>query len=151
MTSSRRIPLTLSLFLIACGGAGDSSPTTPAAASPAPAAEHHDDHGDLPPALVAFHDALRPLWHDETPERQAKTCAQVNELESRATPLESAEVPADRQEKWKIEVTGLKAALMELSNACAGNADFAASFTRVHDSFHHLVEIAGGKHREDHH
>ena len=138
----------------ACGGG--APPATAMAAAPAevePAQPQHDEHGDLPAELVAFHDVLKPLWHDETPDRQAKACAQVGELDAKAGPLAGVEVAAEKKEAWTSAVAQLEASIDELGTACTGGGDFMASFTRVHDGFHGLVELAGGAHEEhgEHH
>lgn len=141
--------LALTASAAACGGT--SPQTTPMAAAPAevePAQPQHDEHGDMPAELVAFHDVLKPLWHDETPERQAKTCGQVGELDAKAGPLAGVEVAAEKKEAWTSAVAQLDASIDELGAACTGGGDFMASFTKVHDGFHGLLEIAGGGHEE---
>jgi hypothetical protein len=134
--------------LTACGGA--AQPATPMAMAPAETepAQHQDEHGDMPAELVAFHDVLAPLWHDETPERQAKTCAQVGELDAKAGPLTGVEVAAEKKDAWTAAVTQLDASIDELGAACTAGGDFTASFTKVHEGFHGLLEIAGGGHEE---
>ncbi|HUS67570.1 MAG TPA: hypothetical protein VMZ28_23705 [Kofleriaceae bacterium] len=141
--------LALTTAATACGGSAPAA--TPMAAAPVevePAQPQQDEHGDMPAELVAFHDVLRPLWHDETPERQAKTCAQVGELDAKAGPLTGVEVAADKKEVWTSAVAQLEASIDELGAACTGGGDFMASFTKVHEGFHGLLEIAGGGHEE---
>jgi hypothetical protein len=137
----------LVLPLAACGGAAEPAPAAPTAAA---AAEPAHDHGDLPLQVAAFHDTLRPLWHDESAERQSKTCAQTGELVARAGALGEVEVAEDRREGWTAAIGELSAALGELEAACTSGGDFAASFTRVHDGFHTLLEAGGGKPHGEH-
>ena len=140
----------LGVSLTACGG---SAPPQPMAAAPAevePAQPQHDEHGDMPAELVAFHDVLKPLWHDETPERQAKTCGQVGELDAKAAPLAGVEVAAEKKDAWTAAVAQLESSIDELNAACTGGGDFVGSFTKVHDGFHGLLEIASGGHHEEH-
>jgi hypothetical protein len=131
----------LALSLAACGGASEPAATAPVA----PVA---DEHGAMPAPVVAFHDSLKPLWHDQTPERQAKTCAALDELDARATALPTAEVAPARKDAYVTAASGLTASLGELRAACGGSGDFTASFSKVHDGFHALMEASGGHHGE---
>lgn len=147
--------LVLSLSLAACGGAPDPAPVAPAPVAPTPApaasAPAHAGHGDLPAPLAAFHDTLRPLWHDETADRQARTCAATGELEARAAALPGVEVADPQKAAYGAEVGKLNASLADLKAACAGSGDFAAAFTRVHDGFHALTGLAGAPHEHGAH
>jgi hypothetical protein len=148
----KRISLLALSFSITACGASDPATTTPSTTEPpqaAAAAEpQHDEHGDMPAQLVAFHDVLKPLWHDETANRQANTCGQIAELDARAGALTQVEVAPDKKEAWAAGVTQLDAAIEELGAGCTGKGDFVASFTKVHDGFHALLELATGHHEE---
>lgn len=118
------------LLLAACGGGGGAPPeaTEPA---PEPVA-HQEEHPTMSAELSAFHDALAPLWHDESPQRQAKTCDQADELLALARKVEGgAEL-----------VTSVEALQADCK---AGGAQFADKFTAVHDRFHALMETQSTK------
>jgi hypothetical protein len=121
------------LLLAACGGGAKTQPASAAAASttvPSSAS---------PKASIdAFHDVLAPLWHSpESPERTARTCAAVPDLEAKAQDIGDAP---------------LVEAIHALGAECAGDrAAFQPKLATVHDAFHAAMEKAGAGHDDTHH
>jgi hypothetical protein len=141
--AAMKLTLALALTLAACGGgAAQPAPAEPTPVDEKPAEDHH---GDLPDAVHAFHDALRPLWHSEAgPERTEKVCAAVPDLQAEAGPMsDGSPVPEDRLADYSSKVGELKSALVALEEACAedGRPEFQAAFTKVHDAFHAIAEF----------
>lgn len=129
----------LLVLLVACGGAHKE----PAA----PAPEHHDEHGEMPVELRAFHDVLAPNWHAaQGPDRQNKTCAQIGDFEKDADAIAKA--------PWSHGGHDLVESVSQLRLACTNDTtsqeQFQAAFEKVHNAFHALLEQAGGEHHEEH-
>lgn len=119
----------LILSAVACG----ASSSTPAA-TPVTTTGHDEKHGDLSPALQAFHGALSPVWHtDPGPGRVEKTCTNMKAMQEKAVAIGDAE---------------LSAAVNALEPACAkeGRAEVEAKLSAVHDRFHVVAKIAKHEH-----
>lgn len=127
-----------SLFLVlavaaGCGGAKKSATTAPIGDDDTKMEHEGEEHGEMPPAVHAFHEQLAPLWHaPEGDERAQHTCEAVPAMKAQAAAIEGSE--------------GLVAALDALAEACAadGRPDFAAKFGAVHDAFHAVLEQSQG-------
>jgi hypothetical protein len=118
--------------------------------------EHHGEQGEhhpsLPPTVAAFHDVLRPLWHD-TPgaARDAATCLQAGTLLDRANAIADARVPPsirEREAAWMTASAQLSANTCGLVSTCGATprGAVAASLETVHTAFHALVEHLEGAH-----
>ncbi|MBI5517987.1 MAG: hypothetical protein HY909_29715 [Deltaproteobacteria bacterium] len=114
--------------------------------------ERHE-HPALPPEVAAFHDVLRPLWHD-TPgaSRDAATCLQAGALLDRANAIADARVPAtirDQEAAWMTASAQLSANTRALVATCGATprGNVAGSLETVHTAFHALVERLGDEHR----
>lgn len=139
-----RIFLASIFFVAACGGAASE----PAEPTPGPAAETHEhadqpeEHPQLTPELHAYHETLAPLWHDESAERQAKTCAAVGDLVGKGAAVGPAGAPATVDANaWQTAVARFDAANAQLQTVCGGTGDFAAAFHEVHEAFHALLDM----------
>jgi len=135
MNRLQAIVSALPFLLLACG----SSPPAPATAATTSGAssqpgqreghkQHHEDHGDLPAPVRAFHDELAPLWHAEKgAERTKNTCDKAAALRDKATAT---------NDKDLVEATSA------LVSECAkdGRPDFEAKFAAVHKQFHKLAK-----------
>lgn len=149
----------LALALAGCTKKDDAAPTTtpePTTTSDTtePAGEHaHEpahEHG-FEGAVKSYHAVLSPLWHAEAGEqRTSDTCAAAADLVTKAGAIEAEPVPAaasGKEDAWKTQAAALTAASKELQSVCAGDrATFDATFGKLHDSFHALIEVAGEKH-----
>jgi hypothetical protein len=127
--------------LAACGGG----------VKPAPVA--HDEHANMPPELVKFHDVLAPRWHaDKGPDRMKRTCDAMLEFTQSATAIAVAQPANVDRDAWTNGAGKLAASLQDLDATCKANdaAKFETAFEQVHVSFHGLLEAAGGEHREEH-
>lgn len=139
-----RIVLASIFFLAACGGAASE----PAEPTPTPAVETHehaenpDEHPPMTAELHGLHEAIAPLWHDESAERQAKTCAATGDLVAKSATVAQAAVPEGVDATaWKAGLDRLDASIAQLQGACGGTGDFTAAFTGVHDAFHALLDL----------
>jgi hypothetical protein len=107
-----------------------------------------EEHGDLPPAVHAFHELLAPLWHaDPGDQRTNDTCAKLEDMRQRAADIVVAEPPAAAsadQAGYRDAASALVHAVVELGDACSadGRAGFTERFAAVHDSFHAVMEKA---------
>jgi hypothetical protein len=142
--------------VFACTKKDSAAPTTPpsdAAATPgtdahdpaAPAHEHHFEAG-----VKSYHDTLAPLWHAAKDDaRVTNTCAAAADLVAKAGAIEAEPAPAAATDAaaWKTRSADLTAATKGLETTCAGDRkDFDAAFTKAHEAFHALIELAGEKH-----
>ncbi len=114
--------------------------------------KHSDDHShEFPPALNAFHDTLKPLWHAKGDTRATDACAGVDNLKQKADGVIVAPVPEKASgdtDGWKTAAAGLASSLTNLESQCAKGvqeAGFEDAFKAVHDAFHVLVEKLGDK------
>lgn len=149
---------TLLVVAVALAGCSKKDTTTPTdAAATTPAGHEGEHHGEpahqhaFEAGVKNFHDVLSPLWHAEAGEKRvADTCTASADLAGKAAAIEAEPVPAaanGQDDAWKTKAAALTASVKELETVCAGDrATFDAAFTKVHDSFHALIEVAGEKH-----
>jgi hypothetical protein len=146
-----RALMVISFLVAACGGS-KSEPAKPATEGSA-VAQAGDEHANMPPEIVKFHDVLAPRWHAaKGPERTKSTCDALPDFNAGATGIAKAVPPSGVDPTTWTESAGkLAAALEELDGACKANdpAKFETAFEAVHTSFHGVMEAAGGPH-EDH-
>jgi hypothetical protein len=160
MTHRLSTLLVVAVTLAGCSKKDTTTPNDTAATTPAGAeGEHHGEHQGEPAHQHAFeggvknfHDVLSPLWHADAGEKRvADTCAASADLAGKAAAIEAEPVPAaanGQDDAWKTKAAALTAATKELETMCAGDrAGFDAAFTKVHDGFHALIEVAGEKHQ----
>ncbi len=121
-------------LLIACGSnppAEPSTASTAAAKEPGGRKDHkenHNDHGDLPAPVKAFHDELSPLWHaDKGADRTAKTCEKAGSLKEKAVATNDKDLVA-------------KTDALVAECAKDGRPDFETKFADVHKQFHVLAK-----------
>lgn len=78
----------------------------------------------------ALHEVLGPLWHaPKGRERAQNVCAQAGKLESLSREIHSGDTKV------------LLASIADLKAQCKTNpSDIDATFSQVHDAFHHLAE-----------
>lgn len=147
--------LVLALALAGCTKKDGAEPTTnPEPAATTDAGEHQGEPAhqhEFEGAVKSYHDVLSPLWHAEAGEQRTNdTCAAAADLVAKAGAIEAEPVPAaagGKDDAWKANAAALTAASKELQTACAGDrATFDATFGKLHDSFHALIEVAGEKH-----
>jgi len=106
--------------------------------------EAHHEHGNLPPALASFHEAIAPVWHsDPGAVRIGLACDNAATLRERAAAV-SAEAPPAGQDAdaWQAAAASLTAATDALATEC-GSPEHAAvedELTAVHQAFHGLIE-----------
>jgi hypothetical protein len=139
------------LFLVSACGGGKTEP-----AKPAPVADTKaggDEHANMPPSLVKFHDVLAPRWHAaKGPERMKSTCDAMPDFTAGATAIATAPPPENHADAWTEGAGKLAAALQDLDATCKANdaVKFETAFEAVHVSFHGLMEASGGEHHEEH-
>lgn len=145
-------------------GAGCSSSSSTGSPAPSPTVApgnasggHHegehqgggDHHGAMPATVRAYHEVLRPLWHsDPGPERDARICAQANDLAARADAVAADGVPpahAERSVEWHAATASLVDRTRAVQRACAANtqAGVPTALSAAHDAFHALIELRG--------
>lgn len=159
MNLSRLCPLVLLLGVLACTKTDSAAPTTPPTDAAAPAGEgsHDHDHGGEPAhehqfegGVKSFHDVMAPLWHAAKDDaRVTNTCAAAADLVAKSGAIEAEPTPAAASDAaaWKTRAAELTAATKGLETTCAGDRkDFDAAFTKAHEAFHALIELAGEKH-----
>lgn len=107
----------------------------------------------MPPVLAKFHDTLAPRWHAaQGPQRMADTCAALPELHRDAEAIAAAEAPKQGDPvAWSMGGKKLTEAVAALGATCRSkDADaFEPAFARVHETFHGLMEAAGGHDGDD--
>lgn len=119
--------------------------------------EHGDEENaahdhDFPPAMGAFHDVLKPLWHAEQgAQRLTDTCAKISDLRDAAQGIYDAGAPEGADaEAWEAAHADLAVSVDKLENTCNDEPGalepFQKSFQRVHDAFHALMATMGMKH-----
>ncbi len=113
------------------------------------ATEHHEME-NMPPELAKFHDVLAPHWHaDKNDKRMPETCAAIGDFHAQADAVAKAAPPAGaKADTWAAGTKQLGDAVAGLDASCKGTdaAAFDAAFTKVHQSFHALLEAGGGEH-----
>lgn len=152
----RTLSLVFVLAAAACGG----KKSAPATTTTTEQAEPHDEHAAgeaaeheaMTPELTKFHDLLAPLWHaDKGPQRIKDTCAAVPQFKTAADEVAKATPPTKANaDTWTAATRALVASVSALETACQANdsAKFEAAFHDVHESFHRLLEQAGGEQHE---
>lgn len=149
----------LSILVLALAFAGCSKKDAESTTNPEPTAtptesehagEPAHEHG-FEGAVESYHAVLSPLWHADAGEkRTADTCAAAGDLVAKAGAIETEPVPAPaagKEDAWKTNAAALTAATKELQGVCEGDrATFDATFGKLHDAFHALIEVAGEKH-----
>jgi hypothetical protein len=153
----RNLCLVFVLAAAACGGKKSTPATTTTTTQPAEGHEEHAagegaEHENLTPELKTFHDLLAPLWHAEKgPQRMKDTCAAVPQFKTNADAVGKATPPTKANaDTWTTATRALVASVNGLETACKTNdaAKFDAAFHEVHESFHRLMEQAGGEKHE---
>ena len=92
---------------------------------------HHHDHGEMPPALDAFHDAFASHWHGD---RSAEAvCPEVESLKS------LSDAAGEEHAEHPDEVSELSAASEAAVAACASGEGWDAAFDRWHDALHGIM------------
>ncbi|MBM3267113.1 MAG: hypothetical protein FJZ01_05630 [Candidatus Sericytochromatia bacterium] len=132
-------------FSLAVGG---GSLTTPADALKhdhhAGHEQHHSFTGPLAKGLEAFHDSLRPLWHDAFPKKDYGSIKRkVPELKAKAAALAAVPLPPGARAK-RSQRDKLVKAVSNLDAAKQDDKKFAKAFEEVHEAFHALAEASGG-------
>jgi len=163
---SRTLTFALLLAASACGGGRQPAPATSTTASEhagsgsgpgpgaGPGAEMAEPQG-VSAEMTAFHDLLAPRWHAAVgPQRIQDTCGAVEQFKAAADAVAKATPPlAANADTWTAGTRALVAAVEGLAKSCASNAGFDASFEKVHNAFHALMEQAqphGGAEAHDH-
>lgn len=141
--NSRSMKKFAALFFVfaACGSKAPATTTT----TTQPVA--HNDHGDMPAEIVAFHDVLKPLWHDDkNPERMANTCAALPKFDQPAAALLASTVPeGGDKDKWVAAGPTLTASMADLKAKCDAKdaAGFEPAFAAMYNAFHGYMEATG--------
>ena len=157
--------LTLVLVLAAgCGGKKSEPTTTTSTTTPSGSAQAAGSgsagapevpRDEMPVELTKFHDMLAPLWHmDKGLKRMKDTCAAVPDLRALADAVAKATPPTKANaDTWTTGTRALVDAVATVEAACKkkDTPKFEAAFSKVHDSFHFLMEQAGVKHKEGEH
>lgn len=158
----KTVLMTVSIAVAACGGAtkrGSTSddPDGRDRALSHMGGDHQMGHGksgekhgepEMPRQLARFHDTLAPRWHAARgPQRTADTCAAIAQFHADAEALAVAEAPSKGDPAaWSRGGRKLTEAVVALEVTCK-NKDaeaFETAFAHVHETFHGLMEAAGG-------
>jgi hypothetical protein len=103
---------------------------------------------DMPPQLARFHDTLAPRWHAaHGPQRIADTCTAIPQFHADAEAIAVAEPPTKGDPgAWSKGGKKLTEAVVALDTTCKSKdaEAFETAFARVHETFHGLMEAAGG-------
>jgi hypothetical protein len=159
----KTVLMTVSIAVAACGGTtkrGSTSADDPDGRDRAMSHvgdEHQMGHGkagekhgeaEMPPQLTRFHDTLAPRWHAARgPQRTADTCAAISQFHANAEAIAVAEAPSKGDPAaWSRGGKKLTEAVVALEVTCKSKdaEAFEAAFARVHETFHGLMEAAGG-------
>ena len=131
------------LFLVVAACGSKAAPATTAKTQPM----MHDEHGEMPAEIVAFHKVLKPLWHsDKNPERMANTCAALPNFDAPAAALIASTMPeGGDKDKWAAAAPTLTASLTDLKAKCDAKdaAGFEPAFAAMHNAFHGYMEATG--------
>ncbi len=131
------------LFLLVAACGSKAAPATTTKTQPMA----HEEHGDMPAEIVAFHDVLKPLWHDDkNPERMANTCAALPKFDQPAAALIASPTPAGGdKDKWAAAGPTLTATMTDLKAKCEAKdaAGFEPAFAAMHNAFHGYIEATG--------
>jgi hypothetical protein len=149
----------LVLAAVACG----SKPSADSTAKPSEPSQGGDKHemgeqgeqgemAALPPQIAKFHATLGPRWHAaQGPQRMADTCAAMAQFHTDADAIVAAAAPSGANAAaWSEGGKQLADAVTALDATCQAKdaAAFEPAFTRVHNSFHHVMEA--GMHEGEH-
>lgn len=141
--------LIVTIVLAACGGSEKPAPKdNDPAAKPA-----MDEHDKLTPELTAFHDVLKPLWHQDKGEAQVTaTCDAGADLQAKAKAVTAAAVPAGVDAaQWQQLTLGLEKSVDKLIAICgADRSGFDAAFADVHTAFHAAMGAQMGESHDEH-
>jgi hypothetical protein len=160
----KTVLMTVSIAAAACGGAtkrGSTSADDPDGRDRAmshmggdhqmghgKSGEKHGEMSEVPPQLTRFHDTLAPRWHAaHGPQRTADTCAAIPQFHADAEALAVAEAPSKGDPAaWSRSGRKLTEAVVALEVTCKSKdaEAFETAFARVHETFHGLMEAAGG-------
>jgi len=103
---------------------------------------------DVSPELARFHDTLAPRWHAEHgPQRMADTCSAISQFHRGAEAIVAAKAPSQGDPVgWSNGGRKLTEAVAALDATCRSKdaTAFEPAFERVHETFHGLMEAAGG-------
>ena len=106
------------------------------------------EKANMPSSIAKFHEALAPRWHTpQGPQRMTDTCAAVGQLHTDAAAIVAAPAPDGANAvSWSAGGQQLAEAVTALETICKAKdaAAFEPAFARVHTSFHHVMEAAGG-------
>lgn len=131
-------------FVLAAACGGKSTPATSTIEHADHMGQGHDEHGAMPPEVVAFHDRLAPLWHAAPgPERTTGACDAMGDFNQLIANLEKAPAPPTVESAlWSERVAGLHTALSEFGIDCVEHdaAGFDAKFETMHNAFHALID-----------
>ncbi|RIX46217.1 MAG: hypothetical protein D3M94_10980 [Rhodocyclales bacterium GT-UBC] len=99
------------------------------------AQDHGHHHHGFAPDVDAFHAVLAPIWHAPAGKARAdKACASTAEFARLAGAIKSA------------DAKGLQSSIERLQATCRERpAEVDASFAKVHDAFHQLIDVKPGK------
>lgn len=135
----------VTIVLAACGGSEKPATTDP---TTKPAMDEHDK---LTPELTAFHNVLKPLWHQDKGDAQVTaTCGATADLLTKAKAVQAAPVP-DKVDAaaWADAGTKLVASVEALGATCTGDkSTFDATFNDVHNAFHAAMGLEMGESHE---
>ncbi|MFO0631695.1 MAG: hypothetical protein U0168_02460 [Nannocystaceae bacterium] len=157
MSAFRLFPLVLTLGVMACAKKDAAATTTPPGDAAATDGAHAHDDGakhehehEFTGGVKSFHDTMAPLWHAAKDDaRVTNTCAAAADLLAKAGAIETEPMPtaATDAAAWKTRGGELTAAAQGLQTSCNGDRkDFEAAFTKLHEAFHALIELAGETH-----
>jgi hypothetical protein len=106
------------------------------------------EKANMPPSIAKFHETLAPRWHTpQGPQRMTDTCAAISQLHTDAAAIVAAPAPDGANAvSWSAGGQQLAEAVTALETICKAKdaAAFEPAFARVHTSFHHAMEAAGG-------
>ncbi len=107
----------------------------------------------MPPAVHAYHEVLRPLWHSALgPERDNQVCAQVGTLVTHANAITAAGAPAggtaEQSTRYTAAATQLATTTLAVQTTCTATprGNVAGSFEVAHTAFHGLMETLPSGH-----
>ena len=98
--------------------------------------EHHhaEEHGEMPPALHAFHEAFAGHWHGD---RSAEAvCPTVDDLKA------LSDAAGEEHSQHPDEVTELSASSEAAVAACASGEGWDAAFDRWHNALHGVMHTS---------
>jgi hypothetical protein len=150
MTTARMKCFTALLAVVVLASCGSKpKPATPIDSTKHEGHAAHDEHANMPPDVVKFHDLLSPRWHAEKGAQRTKdTCAAAADFATTADALAKLPTPAGGDAtRWAASTKELTDAVAALKTSCDAHDDaaFEETFHHVHVGFHHVAEAAGGE------